>query len=452
MESEEAGNRKIPTGSNAISRRDFLKLSGAGLAGVALLGAAGCGGSGGQQGSGPVNLVFSRGPDPSGTIQKVIDQYNQQNQGKVKVTWRQMPADTDQYFQQLRTEFQAGGGGIDVIGGDVIWPAQLAVNGWIADLSSRFTEDMRKAYLPGPIQANTYQGKIYGVPWFSEPGLLFYRKDLLTKSGFSNPPKTWDELKSMAKKVQQDSGTKYGFVFQGAQYEGGVVDGLEYIWTSGGDVLDSKDPTKVVINSPQAINGLSIERSMITDGVSPEAVSTYKEMESHTTFLNGDTVFMRNWPYVYGLLSDPKQSKITAEQVGASPLPVASSQYQSTSALGGYNLFMNSASKNQDAAWQFIQYLSAPEQQKTFALDAVYLPTRTALYQDQEILSKVPVAALVKDAIQNARPRPVSPYYSDMSLKMAEQFNASLKGSVSPEQAIQKLQGELQNIIKQGKA
>ena len=72
------------------------------------------------------------------------------------------------------------------------------------------------------------------------------------------------------------------------------------------------------------------------------------------------------------------------------------------------------------------------------------------LYEDQEILDKVPVIALGKEAIKNTRPRPVSPYYSDMSLRMAEQFNASLKGEVSPEEAVGTLQDELQNIVEQG--
>lgn len=76
--------------------------------------------------------------------------------------------------------------------------------------------------------------------------------------------------------MQQDPGTQYGFVFQSVDYEGGVVNALEYIWTSGGNVLENDE---VVIDSPEARRGLEIERSMISDGVSPEAVSQYKEQE-----------------------------------------------------------------------------------------------------------------------------------------------------------------------------
>src|SRR5919199_5002493 len=135
-----------------ISRRDFLKLSGAGLVGVTLLGIAGCAG-GGQGGGGPANLTFSFFPDRTGSVQKLIDEFNSQNEGQIQATYREMPADTGQHFDQLKTEFQAGGGDIDVIGGDVIWPAQFAANGWILDLSERFPEGERTQFLPAPIRA-----------------------------------------------------------------------------------------------------------------------------------------------------------------------------------------------------------------------------------------------------------------------------------------------------------
>src|SRR5215212_1879149 len=183
-----------------ISRREFLRVSGAGLAGAALLGSAGCGGgSGGEGGGGGGEIVFSFFPDPSGSVQALIDQFNQENEGNISVTLREMPADSGQHFDQLNTEFQSGEIGIDVIGGDVIWPAQFAANGFIADLSDRFSESEQSEFLPATIEANTYQGRIYGVPWYTDAGMLYYRSDLLEESGFSEPPRTWDQLKDIAR-------------------------------------------------------------------------------------------------------------------------------------------------------------------------------------------------------------------------------------------------------------
>ena len=440
--------KETRTRPRRFSRRDFLKVGGTGLAGAALLGASGCGG-GQQQGGGPIELVFTSAPDDTETAGKLVQKFNEQHKGEYRVIFREGNADTGQRFDQLRTELQAGGKDIDIILGDIIWTAQLAANGWVADLSDRFPESERQKYLPGSVEAVIYEGKAYAMPWYTDTGLLYYRKDLLEQSGFDGPPTTWEELQEQALKVKQDSGTKYGFMFQGANYEGGVCNGLEYIWTHGGEALDPNDPTRVLIGSPEAVAGLTTERSMIESGVAPQAVAIYEEDESDGTFLNGDAVFHRCWPYVYALLSDPAESEIKPDQVGISELPSADGQ-PGNGTVGDQPLLINATSENQDAAWEFIKFLTAPEQQKFRAVEGSFLPTRSSLYDDPEIQESVPVVALAKEALQHTRPRPVSPYYSDMSLEMAEQFNASLKGDVTPEQAAQTLQSELERFIEQG--
>jgi len=432
-----------------LSRGEFLRLGAGGLAGAVLLGVAGCSGED-RSGRAPVELTFSHGPDESGIFRQQIEEFNRLHTGEIEVRYREMPADTGQYYEQLRTEFQAGGGEIDVISGDVTWPARFAARGWISDLSEFFTPEARDQYLPYTVQSNTYDEAVYGVPWFTDAGMLYYRKDLLEESGFSEPPKTWDELKEQASKVQRDSGTQYGFVFQGADYEGGVVNGLEYVWTSGGDVLDPRDSDEVVVESKEALEGLRAEQSMVTDGVAPKAVSSYKELESYTVFGDGDAVFMRNWPFAYAVSTDPTQFGLRSEQIGVAPLPVIAEGVRTYSGLGGWNLFISAATENRDAAWTFIQYLSAPEQQRTRALRGSYLPTLETLYEDDEVLETVPILALGKEAIQSARPRPASPSYPEMSLEMSEQFNALLRGVSSPEQVTATLQTELANIVEQG--
>jgi multiple sugar transport system substrate-binding protein len=437
---------KIGGRGTSLSRRDFLKLGGAGLAGAALLGTAGCGGGGGGGASGDVLLSF--GPDDTGTLPKLIEQFNKQSKD-FKVSQREMPSDTGQYFDKLRTQFQAGGGDIDVIIGDVIWPAQFAANGWIADLTDRFTDS--DEFLPGPMQSATYEGKLYGVPWYTDAGLLYYRQDLLEKAGYSGPPATWDEVQEMANKVQQDEGIKNGFVFQGAEYEGGVCNGLEYIRTHGGDVLDPNDPSKVIIGSPEAAAGLATWRSMVESGASPQAVLQYKEDESHASFLNGEAVFIRNWPYMYSLAGTTDYPKVKPEQVGIAPIPVPEAGAQSSSTLGGWNFLINAASDKQDQAWEFIKFMVAPEQLIFHAVEGSFLPTRESLYDEPKVTDKVPVARLGKEAIiQNSEARPVSPYYSDVSLELAAGFNSALAGDTSPDETVQTLQEEIQSIVEQG--
>lgn len=436
--------------SGGISRRKFLELSGAGLAGVAMLGAAGCGGGDEQGSGGATRITFTFGPDASGGLQSLIDRFNKENKGEIEVNWRETPAASDEYFEQVQSELQSGQSKIDVIGGDVVWPAQFAANGYLLDLSDRFTEALQARHLSGPLEPIKYEGKTYAVPWFTDAGMFYYRKDLLEKSGFPEPPKTWDEMKEMIEKVRSDSGTKYGYVFQGAQDEGGVVDALEHIWNAGGNVLDG-DGNEVVVNSPESREGLEVRRSMITGGYSPKASGDYSTQESQAVFTDGNVIFMRNWPFVYGLLSSPDDSKVRPEQVDIAPIPVSEEGAQSFSGLGGWNFLVNATSEDKvDEIWAFIEFMSSPESQKTLAVESTRLPTLKSLYEDDELLEKVPVAARGKEVLQRTRSRPVSPYYSDMSLKMSDSFNAALKGEVSVESGLAKLQEELQNILDQG--
>ena len=436
--------------AGSMSRKDFLKVGGAGFAGAALLGSGALAGCGGGDEGGSGDIVFSWLPEQTGTLDKMIQRFNKQNEDGIKVVFRKMPSDSTQHFDKLLTEFQAGSADIDVIGGDVIWPAQFASNGYYLDLSDRFTKSDREKFLPAPLQANTWEDKIYGVPWYTDSGMLYYRKDLFEKSGVDQPPKTWEELKTIARKVQQEQDIKYGFVFEGAEYEGGVCNGLEYIWTHGGDVLAPNDPNKVVVNSEASLAALRTQRSMVKDGISPKSVVSYKEQEAQNTFLNGDAVFMRNWPYIYGLAADEKESKVRQEQIGVAALPVGKSGDQTFSALGGWNFSINANSKNPDAAWKFIQYMTAPKQQKEFSIKTSRIPTRKSLLEDPEIVDVVPVVKLGKEAISRTRPRPVSQYYSDLSLKMAARFNDSLNGDESPEQAIKDLESQMKEIMQQG--
>ncbi|MGI8648767.1 MAG: ABC transporter substrate-binding protein [Rubrobacter sp.] len=436
-----------------MNRRRFLQLGGASLAGATLLGATGCGGGGGAQTAedGSVIVNFAFGPDASGTLDQLVQRFNEQFAGEYQANFQTQPADTGAFFDRLRTQFQAGGGDLALIGGDVIWPGQFAANGWILDLSDRFTEDMQSDFLPGPVESNTYDGAIYGVPWFTDFGVLYYRQDLLDEAGISEPPTTWTDLREMANQVKEESGTQNGFAFQGSNYEGGVVNGLEYIYSYGGQIL-SEDSSEVLINSPEAVAGLTAEREMIESGAAPQSVANFTEMESHTNFLNGDSVFLRNWPYVYGLLT-PDQSDLTREQVGITSLP-AGDGGESSPGLGGWNFYINAnvSEEVQNGAWEFIKFASQPEQQRFRAIDGGFLPTLSALYEEQEVLDALPVVEQAGglDSISNATPRPTSPYYSDMSLVMAEQFNANVTGNSSPEEVVQATQEELQSIVDQG--
>jgi multiple sugar transport system substrate-binding protein len=428
-----------------INRRDFLKLGGAGLAGAALLGTAGCGGGGAGSG----NLILSSGPDDSGTLNKLIDKFNKQNKGEFQVTFREMPANTGAHFDKLRTEFQAGGGDIDVMAVDVIWPPQFAPQGWVQDLSDKFPKSEQNKFLPAPISQSTVEGGVYQVPWFEDTGLLYSRTDLLEKAGFSAPPKTWDELKDMALKTSKDAGIPNGFVFQGMNYEGGVCNALEYIWTHGGEVLSDVTSGKIVIDSPEAVAGLETYRSMVADGVAPGAVANYDETTSEPVFGGGESVFLRIWPSTYAALGTSTYPKVKPEMVTVSPIPVTPGN-QSYSTLGGWGFAINAATDMPDEAWAFIEFMTSEENLKWRSVNGGFIPSRRSLLEDPEVQEATPVVGLAKEVLlDNATPRPVTEFYGDMSLEMQEQFNNVLTGDTSPQEAAETLQKDLSSIMQQ---
>jgi multiple sugar transport system substrate-binding protein len=428
------------------TRRQFLASTGGALAGIALLG-VGCGDDDDGAGSAGGEVIVSVGNNSSDVVRAQARRFNDEHPDGPRMSVRVASDITDEYFASLRTQFQAGGGDIAVIAGDVIWPAQFAQPGWIADLSARFTPAMQEEFIPGTVQAMMFQDKIWGVPWFTDSGLLYYRKDLLEAGGYSEAPSTWDELKEMAARIQRDAGVANGFVFTGAAYEGGTVLGTEFIRNAGGDILDGD---RVVIASPEAVEGLRIQQSLVADGTAPEAVATFTEDEATGAFGRGDTVFMRMWPFYYTDLANPELSTLDLAQVGLAQVPVASAGNQPVNVGGGWNFYLNVATDDQDAAWEVIEFLTAEEQQKEMALEVSVLPTRTSLYDDAEILEAMPAVALGKEAFLNTTTPPVSPYYSDMSLAMAEQFNANILGNVTPDQAAETLEQELSSIIERG--
>ena len=449
--------------SLSLNRRDFLKRSSAGVAGVALLGSSAAAASPGIV-SAPTELIFTFSPDDSGTLRTLIDTFNRQHEGSIRVTWRKMPRTSDAYFQQLQSAFNSGNPDVDVIGADVVWTAELARNGWVTDLSQRFHRDYNPDdFLHESLGSASHQFRIWGVPWYTDAGMLFYRRDLLLRNDFTTPPRTWHELKEMSQIVLQSEDVEHGFVFQGDAYEGGVTNACEYIWNAGGGIMTSgarlasepggqiEPPNVINVATPEAARGLNIARSMVTDGVAPPEVASFREQDTWEAFLGGQAVFMRHWPFAYGLVGDDSLSQLDPEQIGVTSVPAADANRPRFSCLGGWNLMISATASpaKQEAAWTFIRFATAASQQKNRALGGGYLPSLRMLYDDPEVEGAVPVVDLGRPAIRNARARPASPYYSRMSPRIANAFTRTVRGELSGEEATQQLAQELRAILHQ---
>jgi multiple sugar transport system substrate-binding protein len=320
---------------------------------------------------------------------------------------------------------------VDVFFMDVIWPSEFAAAGWAMPLDVYFPQSEYAEFMEGTILANTYDGKIYGVPLFIDSGMLFYRKDLLKKYGF-HAPETWHEMVDQAKRIMHEEkkiGSEiYGLSGQFKQYEGLVCDMMEYILSNNGNILEPKTGRSALAERA-SLEAVRFVRDEIIGKIAPKGVLTYQEPESLDLFIQGKAVFLRSWPYAWGVSNDPERSRI-AGTVGIATLPYFDGS-RSYSTLGGWQLGISNFSQNKKAAWRFIQFLTSARIQKLYAMRSGKAPTRKALYRDPGILSINPHFEDMKDVFLSAYPRPRSPLYPAISNVLQRYFSKAISNPES---------------------
>ena len=417
-----------------------------------------CGGS--QQE--PQEIVFAFGPDDEAQgVQQLIDDFNKEYEGQIKVSWKEGSRFSDAFYHELKAEFESGNPQFDVIGADVIWTPAFASNGWVEDITQQFFAAHNPTdYLEIAMESVSYQFKIWGIPWYTDAGMLYYRKDLLERLDIADPPATWEELIVMAKTIQKEVNIPFGYVFQGANYEGGVTNACEFIWNAEGDILigdlssaasfDTEVPNTdlIVVNSDASRRGLEDLVKIKESGILPPNIHELREKEAAEYFRNGQTIFMRSWASSFGSLA-AKESKLKPDQIGLTPLPTSDRTMVPYSCLGGWNLMVSSFSspEKKEAAWKFMQYASSKEAQRTRVLKVGSLPTLRSLYEDETLLKQAPVANLARQVIPVCKVRPRSPFYMQMSPKISGVFADLLQGKMSPDEAVKALDSDLSQVL-----
>ncbi|KQR28090.1 ABC transporter substrate-binding protein [Deinococcus sp. Leaf326] len=350
------------------------------------------------------------------------------------------------YQQQLA----ARSSDIDVYQLDIVWPGLLGQH--FVDLKSKVPASEQNGFFKGILDANTVNGKLVSLPWFTDAGLLFYRTDLLKKYGYSAPPKTWAELATMAKKVQdgeqKTNKTFAGYVWQGKNYEGLTCDALEWVSSfGGGTIVDSTG--KVTINNAKAAAALDAAASWVRN-VSPQGVTTYDEEAARGIFQSGNAMFMRNWPYAWAN-GQSDDSKVKGK-IGAAPLP-AGPGGKPAATLGGWNLGVSMYSKNQAAAIDLVRYLTSPAEQKIRAIEGSYNPTLPALYKDAAVLKANPFFGSLYGVFTSAVARPSGPTkekYNQVSQAFSGAVSEVLTGKTKGQAAVAKLSTDLARIKGRG--
>jgi multiple sugar transport system substrate-binding protein len=371
---------------------------------ILLMAAIGCGGEADPDGIREITVLIWK-PNNPGAWDVALERFHADHPG-VRARLDIQPRSTNQFHDVLTQRLKTDPESVDVFLMDVIWPPGFASAGWAAPLDDRFPSGEREEFFEGCIEAVSHEGQIWGVPFNTDSGLLYYRKDLLEERRLI-PPRTWAEMIEQIEAIRSARGDPklWGYSAQFSQYEGLICNLLEFVHSNGGDLLDPE--------GTEAIEAIRFVRDRIVGDVAPRGVLTYLEQESLDLFKSGGAVFHRNWPYACKILNDPEESTV-AGKVGIAPLPTFRDG-MSTASLGGWSFGICAASRHPDEAWAFVEALTSPEMQEHFAVEASKAPARKALYRDEQVLQANPHFGAMLPVFETATPRPRSPIYARIS-------------------------------------
>lgn len=405
------------------------------------------GGTGGEAAAGAITAML--GDVIRDADQAAIDYCIEQTGVQVQVLNGPESA-TDRLAQYLQF-FGAQSGDIDVMQIDVIWPGILAEH--LVDLSTYIPAEELATYFERIVQNNTVDGALVGIPWFTDAGLLYYRTDLMEKYGFEGAPETWAELEERATTIQEGERGEgladfWGYVWQGAAYEGLTCNALEWQVSWGGGEIVEADGT-VSINNEQAAASFDMAAGWVGN-ISPEGVTGYREEDARNIWQGGNAAFMRNWPYAYSLGNE--EGSAIANNFAVAPLPRGEGpDVRNADTLGGWQMAVSRYSEDTDSAAQFAVCMTSREAQKIRAVQGSYLPTISDLYEDEEVLAANPFFGQLLDVFSGgavARPSTVTAeQYNEVSTIYFTEVNRVLAGQQTGQEAVEAIEEQLQSLL-----
>jgi multiple sugar transport system substrate-binding protein len=399
-----------------------------------------------RDGPGPVTLVFKHAKilGPSDPMPGLLREFERRHPGVVvrseSLTWT-----SDEQHQFYVINLEGASPTFDVLMLDVIWVPEFAQAGWLLDLSPWVPREELAPHFPAAVEAATWGGRVWAMPWNMNVGVVYYRADLLAKYGL-RPPTTWEALAEQAERVRAGERDRRldGVLWQGKQYEGLVCNVLEHFWGSRAELLG---PDGRVLPEPhRAEAALAFMRGLVDRGLSPGWVTAGDEELTRRPFGDGHAVFLRSWPYALDLFEAPDSP--VRGRVGVAALPGHLDGAGGVGATGGSHLAVNRRSRHAEAAVALVRYLaSEPAERALTAAGVALYPTRMGLYHDPEIVRARPTMPLFHDLMLAARPRPVTPYYLMLSTTVQPEFSAALVGVKTPRQALAQARHRLEYML-----
>jgi len=397
-----------------------------------LLLAAGCG-ERADRGR-PITLVFKHAKilGPADPVPDLLRRFEAAHPG-VRVQSEALTWSSDEQHQFYVINLEGGSPPFDVMMLDVIWVPEFARAGWILDLTAFVSPAERDAHFPTAIEPAVQDGKLWALPWFMNVGLLYYRRDLLAKYGFA-PPETFEELIRQVRRIRDGERDPRldGYLWQGKQYEGGMVNVLEALSANGTRLLD--DAGRPFPDPERAREALAFLRGLIESGVSPGWVTAGDEELTRRPFGDGRAIFLRGWPYALDLFELPESP--VRGRVGIAPLPRLPHGRVGAASTGGAHLAVSARTRHPALAVELVRFMTSEAAQRAMTEGAALRPSRPSLYRDPALVARDPTLPALYAMMREGNPRPVTPYYLMLSTTFQPEFSAVLVGLKSPERAM----------------
>jgi len=280
---------------------------------------------------------------------------------------------------------------------------------------------------------NQVGGVASGVPWYVETRLLYYRTDIATKAGITSPPATWDDLIAMAKAMKEKGGAKWGISLGTKNWQ----EYFPFLWQNGGDVVDASG--NPALNSPQAVEALTFYDSFFKAGLTPKSVP--EGFDITPAFVKGDNPMFFSGPWHLGLI-DTAGGADFKDKWAIAPMP---KKVTATSFLGGSNMVVYKNSKNKDAAWAFVKFVSDPTTQALWYKTVTDLPAVQAAWDDPTVKGDANVA-LFGAQLKDTKAQPVSATWSELSSAINDTLEKMTTGGMEPQAAADQMQKDAMSI------
>jgi multiple sugar transport system substrate-binding protein len=391
-----------------------------------------CSSGGGQS---QPTLHFYNFPDNSGAVQQAVDTCTAQSGGRYRIEYNKLPSAADGQRQQLVRRLAAKDKSLDILGLDVTWEAEFAEAGWILPWTGTNQQKASDGTLKVPLDTATWKGQLYAVPYNSNTQLLWYRKDLVP-----NPPKTWDEMITMAEQLAKQ-GKPHLIEIQGAQYEGAVVWFNTLLASAGGSVLDPS-ATKISMGDP-AVQALTIMKRLASSPAADPSLSVQMEDQNRLAMESGTAAFQLNYPFVYPSMK-ADQPKIFKNFAWAQ-YPSVTANAPSHVTIGGIDLAISRYSPHADLAFEAALCLRNRDNQKVAATKGGLPPTIADLYNDPSLATDYPFHADILTALQNASVRPKTPAYQSLSIVISHAVSPPTK--INPAKTAKKMTSQLKDAL-----